>query len=117
MHDHSRFQRDIDDVTGVSLSLSLLLTKVTHAQYRKRFGASYNIVLLAREHSDTLTLTHIFQELSNKKKFKEQRPSMTKFNSSLKGVLPAWRTGLSGLMRRNETSGERPFIVLFQKQI
>ena len=43
MHDHSRFQRDIDDVTGVSLSLSLLLTKVTHAQYRKRFRASYNI--------------------------------------------------------------------------
>ena len=34
MHDHSRFQRDIDDVTGVSLSLSLSppLTKVTHAQ-------------------------------------------------------------------------------------
>ena len=31
------------DVTGVSLSLSLLqlLTKVTHAQYRKRFRASY----------------------------------------------------------------------------
>ena len=26
-----------------SLSLSLLLTKVTHAQYRKRFRASYNI--------------------------------------------------------------------------
>ena len=43
MHDHSRFQRDIDDVTGVSLSLSLLLTKVTHAQYRKRFRASYNM--------------------------------------------------------------------------
>ena len=44
MHDHSRFQRDIDDVTGVSLSLSLSLplTKVTHAQYRKRFRASYN---------------------------------------------------------------------------
>ena len=42
MHDHSRFQRDINDVTGVSLSLSLLLTKVTHAQYRKRFRASYN---------------------------------------------------------------------------
>ena len=42
MHNHSRFQRDIDDVTGVSLSLSLLLTKVTHAQYRKRFRASYN---------------------------------------------------------------------------
>ena len=43
MHDHSRFQRDIDDVTGVSfsLSLSLLLIKVTHAQYRKRFCASY----------------------------------------------------------------------------
>ena len=33
MHDHSRFQRDINDVTGVSLSLSLLLTKVTDAQY------------------------------------------------------------------------------------
>ena len=45
MHDHSRFQRDIDDVTGVSLSLSLSLplTKVTDAQYRKRFRASYNI--------------------------------------------------------------------------
>ena len=42
MHDHSRFQRDINDVTGVSLSLSLPLTKVTHAQYRKRFRASYN---------------------------------------------------------------------------
>ena len=44
MHDHSRFQRDINDVTGVSLSLSLPLTKVTDAQYRKRFRASYNIV-------------------------------------------------------------------------
>ena len=29
-------------LTGVSLSLSLLLTKVTHAQYRKRFRVSYN---------------------------------------------------------------------------
>ena len=27
-----------------SLSLSLLLTKVTHAQYRKRFRVSYNTV-------------------------------------------------------------------------
>ena len=43
MHDHSRFQRDIDDVTGVSLSLSPLLTKVTDAQYRKCFRISYNI--------------------------------------------------------------------------
>ena len=47
MHDHSRFQRDINDVTGVSLSLSLSLslplTKVTDAQYRKRFRASYNM--------------------------------------------------------------------------
>ena len=42
MHDHSRFQRDINDVTGVRLSLSLPLTKVTDAQYRKRFRASYN---------------------------------------------------------------------------
>ena len=44
MHDHLRFQRDINDVTGVSLSLSLSLplTKVTDAQYRKRFRASYN---------------------------------------------------------------------------
>ena len=60
MHDHSRFQRDIDDVTGVSLSLSLsllllllllLLTKVTRAQYRKRFRASYIVreVLSVRE--------------------------------------------------------------------
>ena len=40
MHDHSRFQRDINDDTGVSLSLPL--TKVTDAQYRKRFRASYN---------------------------------------------------------------------------
>ena len=47
MHDHSRFRRDINDVTGVSLSLSLSLplTKVTDAQYRKRFRASYNIHL------------------------------------------------------------------------
>ena len=47
MHDHSRFQRDINDVTGVSLSLSLslLLTKVTDAQYRKRFRASYNTIM------------------------------------------------------------------------
>ena len=46
MHDHSRFQRDINDVTRVSLSLSLSLplTKVTHAQYRKRFRASYNLI-------------------------------------------------------------------------
>ena len=29
-------------LSGVSLSLSLLLTKVTHAQYRKRFRVSYN---------------------------------------------------------------------------
>ena len=46
MHDHSRLQRDVNDVTGVSLSLSLSLslplTKVTDAQYRKRFRASYN---------------------------------------------------------------------------
>ena len=48
MHDHSRFQRDINDVTGVSLSLSLSLplTKVTDAQYRKRFRASYNTTLV-----------------------------------------------------------------------
>ena len=45
MHDHSRFQRDINDVTGVSLSLSLPLTKVTDAQYRKRFRASYNMTV------------------------------------------------------------------------
>ena len=42
MRDHSRFQRDIDDVTGVSLSLSVLLTKVTQAQFRTRFRTSYN---------------------------------------------------------------------------
>ena len=36
------------DVTGVSLSLSLLLTKVTHAQYRKRFRVSYNRTLPKR---------------------------------------------------------------------
>ena len=42
MHDHSRFQSDINDVTGVSLSLSLPFTKVTDAQYRKRSRASYN---------------------------------------------------------------------------
>ena len=30
---------------SLSLSLSLLLTKVTHAQYRKRFRASYNTKL------------------------------------------------------------------------
>ena len=43
MHDHSRFQRDIEwRHRRLSLSLSLPLTKVTHAQYRKRFRASYN---------------------------------------------------------------------------
>ena len=50
MHDHSRFQRDINDVTGISLSLSLSLsplTKVTDAQYRKRFRASYNYDICA----------------------------------------------------------------------
>ena len=41
MHDHSRFQRDIE-WRHRRLSLSLPLTKVTHAQYRKRFRASYN---------------------------------------------------------------------------
>ena len=30
MHDHSRFQRDINDVTGVSLSLSLSQKSLTH---------------------------------------------------------------------------------------
>ena len=47
MHDHSRFQRDIEWrhrrlSLSLSLSLSLPLTKVTDAQYRKRFRASYN---------------------------------------------------------------------------
>ena len=32
----------ISMTSQASLSLSLLLTKVTHAQYRKRFRASYN---------------------------------------------------------------------------
>ena len=49
MHDHSRFQRDINDVTGVSLSLSLPLTKVTDAQYRKRLRASYNILRIPQQ--------------------------------------------------------------------
>ena len=51
LHDHSRFQRDIDwrhRPLSLSLCLSLLLlllllTKVTHAQNRKRFRASYNV--------------------------------------------------------------------------
>ena len=30
MHDHSRFQRDIDDVTGVSLSLYYSQKSLTH---------------------------------------------------------------------------------------
>ena len=40
-----------NDVTGVSLSLSLSLplTKVIHAQYRKRFRASYNSVPTMRK--------------------------------------------------------------------
>ena len=42
-----------------SLSLSLLLTKVTHAQYRKRFRASYNIPIemTRTESSAALKLT------------------------------------------------------------
>ena len=39
----------ISMTSQASLSLSLLLTKVTHAQYRKRFRASYNY---ARKTSD-----------------------------------------------------------------
>ena len=72
MHDHSRFQCDIDDVTGVSLSLSLSLplTKVTHAQYRKRFRASYNTCQDAHIHAayvpDTQTqAAHIHPQWSN----------------------------------------------------
>ena len=49
MHDHSRFQRDIEWhhrrlslSLSLSFSLPLMLTKVIHAQYRKRFRASYN---------------------------------------------------------------------------
>ena len=56
MHDHSRFQRDINDVTGVSLSLSLPLTKVTDAQYRKRFRASYNRDRTRKNSEDTLPI-------------------------------------------------------------
>ena len=45
-----------NDVTGVSLSLSLSLsfplTKVTHAQYRKRFRASYNILLFSENEKE-----------------------------------------------------------------
>ena len=39
----------ISMTSQASLSLSLLLTKVTHAQYRKRFRASYNISWCACE--------------------------------------------------------------------
>ena len=44
------------DITGVSLSLSLLLTKVTHAQYRKRFRASYSYFTLRPQ------LVQLYQE-------------------------------------------------------
>ena len=42
MHDHSRFQRDIDYVTGVSLSLSPSHKSHWRTILRKRFRASYN---------------------------------------------------------------------------
>ena len=41
------------DVTGVSLSLSLPLTKVTRAQHRKRFRASYNISRMTKVQVNT----------------------------------------------------------------
>ena len=47
------------DVTGVSLSLSLLLTKVTDAQYRKRFRASYNTA--QKEHPLSKSQTSLFR--------------------------------------------------------
>ena len=43
----------ISMTSQASLSLSLLLTKVTHAQYRKRFRASYNIA------SDRIPSQHV----------------------------------------------------------
>ena len=48
MHDHSRFQRDIDDVTGVSLSLSLYYSQksLTH----KIGSASALPIIIGRNH-------------------------------------------------------------------
>ena len=43
MHDHSRFQRDINDVTGVSLSLSLSLWLSQKSLTHNIGSASYNI--------------------------------------------------------------------------
>ena len=67
MHDHSRFQRDINDVTGVSLSLSLSLplTKVTHAQYRKRFRASYNTIIIIMKNIKEERVTANINRLQN----------------------------------------------------
>ena len=40
MHDHSRFQRDINDVTGVSLSLSLSLSPLSQKSLTHNIGSA-----------------------------------------------------------------------------
>ena len=82
MHDHSRFQHDINDVTGVSLSFSLLLllTKVTDAQYRKRFRASYNDTDLTHEfHGITKSLlpSYSTKKIRKKSAEKSHKPKST----------------------------------------
>ena len=78
MHDHSRFQRDINDVTGVSLSLSLPLTKVTDAQYRKRFRASYNMYKECKHYISPLNLEKNLSFKKVKLKVRIYRKDVTK---------------------------------------
>ena len=89
MHDHSRFQRDINDVTGVSLSLSLPLTKVTDAQYRKRFRASYNVLCrgLGFGISPRTTKEEILSEIEHCWKQLENYATSTDLRRHCKGTL------------------------------
>ena len=60
-------------MTSQDLSLSLLLTKVTHAQHRKRFRASYDRWMEKRETRNTffsrLNFVHLFDIRSSRTYF------------------------------------------------
>ena len=52
MHDHSRFQRDIDDVTGVSLSLYYSQKSLTH-----NIGSASALPIIYHDSGDVDLLT------------------------------------------------------------
>ena len=60
MHDHSRFQRDINDVTGVSLSLSLSLYLSQKSLTDNIGSASALPIICSQKVRDTATATVSF---------------------------------------------------------